>query len=111
MTWFVGCDRGPTPQGAKGSAVAKLERAHGKLAQTVAGGDVPTDIGRMGREAGVLAGSTKGTPAEEIADKLDKQISDFEARIGGSKKPTVEEAKKALDEIGASIAQLKSTLD
>ena len=64
----------------------------------------------MGREAGVLAGSAKGTPAEEIANKLDKQITDFEALIGGPKKPTVEAARKALDEIGASIAQLKSKL-
>ena len=110
LTWLIGCGRGQTPQVAKESAVAKLERAHAKLVQTVAGGDIPTDLGRMGREAGVLAGSTKGTSAEEIADKLDRQISDFEALIGGSKKPTVEATKKALDEIGESIAQLKSKL-
>jgi cytochrome c556 len=107
---FGGCGRAPTPQAAKESAVAKLERAHGRLVQTVAGGNLPTDIGRMGREAGVLAASAKGTPTEEIANKLDKQIADFEELIGGAKKPTVEAAKKALDEIGASIAQLKSKL-
>ena len=108
--WLAGCGGTPTPQVAKESAVAKLERAHGRLVQAVAGGKLPTDVGRMGREAGVLAGSTKGTPAEEIADKLDKQIADFETLINGSTKPTIEAAKKALDEIGATIAQLKSKL-
>jgi len=108
--WIGGCGRASTPQVAKESAVAKLERAHGRLVQTIASGNLPTDIGRMGREAGVLAGSAKGTPGEEIANRLDKQIADFEALIGGAKKPTVEATKKALDEIGESIAQLKSKL-
>ena len=108
--WFGGCGRAPTPQVAKDSAVAKLERAHSRLVQTVEGGNIPSDIGRMGREAGVLAGSSKGTPAGEDADKLDKLIAEFEGLIGGAKKPTVEATKKALDEIGESIAQLKSKL-
>ena len=63
----------------------------------------------MAREIGVLASSTNGTPANEVALKLQKQIDELEGILEKAT-PNVAAIKKSLAEIGESIGQLKSKL-
>lgn len=104
-----GVESGLSPDQAKTSLLAKTESEYEKLRSKVDSGTVPDDIRRLPREVSAMAGLLTGDAAP-LGDKLKQQVTDFEALISNKKKVTVEEAKKALDEIGATISEIKEKL-
>lgn len=110
---FAGCsssvESGLSIDEAKVNLLQKTESQYRKLVEKVDSGQVPDDIGRLSREVSALGGllSEELSP---LGKKLVQQVDAFETLISAKSKPTVAKAKESLDEIGATIEELKSKL-